>query len=119
MLNGLFRYYLLIIFLSLIQISKAQVDFGKLNEKSPLRLKLYSGGHERNFDEGIFRDSNVTLRIEPRLISENPAYKGRKFQVSEWTATTASKGVSKISVIVSGPVLQISKSQEVKKGDQL
>ena len=98
--NQLSKYCLLIAFLFLLQIAKAQDNIDELSQESPLMIKLYSGNRERNLEEGILSLHNLTLRIEPRLISENSAYQGWKFQVSEWTATVVSGGVDGISIMV-------------------
>ena len=82
-------------------------------------IKLYSGNRERNLEEGILSLHNLTLRIEPRLISENSAYQGWKFQVSEWTATVVSGGVDGISIMVGQPILRMTKFPKAKKGDLL
>ena len=117
MCNQLSKYCLLIAFLSLVQIAKAQDNINELSQKSPLMIKLYSGNRERNLEEGILSLHNLTLRIEPRLISENSAYQGWKFQVSEWTATVMSRGDGGISIMVSQPILRMKTFPKAKKGD--
>ena len=117
--NQLSKYCLLIAFLFLLQIAKAQDNIYELSQESPLMIKLYSGNRERNLEEGILSLHNLTLRIEPRLISENSAYQGWKFQVSEWTATVVSGGVDGISIMVGQPILRMTKSPKAKKGDLL
>ena len=117
MCNQLSKYRLLIAFLSLFQIAKAQDRRDEFNEKSPFELKFYADTVEIDIREGIHNDfAKLNVKVLPKLNFENPSYQGWRFQVSEWVATLVSKGVGRQSLKGTGPRIQVYFG-EVQKGD--
>ena len=117
MCNQLSKYCLLITFLSLFQIVKAQDQTDEFNEKSPFELKFYADTVEIDIQEGIPNDvAKLNAKVLPKLNFENPSYQGWRFQVSEWVATLVSKGVGRQSLKGTGPRMQVYFGK-VQKGD--
>ena len=117
MCNQLPKYGVLIAFLSLFQMAKAQDRKDEFNEKSPFELKFYVDTVEIDIQEGIPNDvAKLNAKVLPKLNFENPSYQGWRFQVSEWVATLVSKGVGRQSVKGTGPRMQVYFGK-VQKGD--
>ena len=117
MCNQLPKYGLLIAFLSLFQMAKAQDRIDEFNEKFPFELKFYADTVEIDIQEGIPNDvAKLNVKVLPKLNFENPSYQGWRFQVSEWVATLVSKGVGRQSVKGTGPRMQVYFGK-VQKGD--
>ena len=117
MSKQLSKYCLLIAFLSLVQITKAQDRTDEFNEKSPFELKFYADTVEIDIQEGIPNDvAKLNVKVLPKLNFENSSYQGWRFQVSEWVATLVSKGVGRQSVKGTGPRMQVYFGK-VQKGD--
>ena len=117
MCNQLSKYCLLIAFLSLFQMVKAQDQTDEFNEKSPFELKFYADTVEIDIQEGIPNDvAKLNVKVLPKLNFENPSYQGWRFQVSEWVATLVRKGVGRQSLKGTGPRMQVYFGK-VQKGD--
>ena len=117
MYSQLFKYCLLIAFLSLFQMARAQDQTDEFNEKSPFELKFYADTVEIDIQEGIPNDvAKLNTKVLPKLNFENPSYQGWRFQVSEWVATLVSKGVGRQSLKGTGSQMQVYFGK-VKKGD--
>ena len=117
MCNQLPKYGVLIAFLSLFQMAKAQDRKDEFNEKSPFELKFYVDTVEIDIQEGIPNDvAKLNAKVLPKLNFENPSYQGWRFQVSEWVATLVSKGVGRQSLKGTGPRMQVYFGK-VQKGD--
>tara|TARA_B110000037_G_scaffold53580_1_gene65768 strand:+ start:420 stop:896 length:477 start_codon:yes stop_codon:yes gene_type:complete len=117
MCNQLPKYGVLIAFLSLFQMAKAQDRTDEFNEKSPFELKFYADTVEIDIQEGIPNDvAKLNVKVLPKLNFENSSYQGWRFQVSEWVATLVSKGVGRQSVKGTGPRMQVYFGK-VQKGD--
>ena len=108
MYSQLFKYCLLIAFLSLFQMAKAQDRIDEFNEKSPFELKFYADTVEIDIQEGIPNDfAKLNVKVLPKLNFDNPSYQGWRFQVSEWVATLVRKGVGRQSLKGTGPRMQV------------
>ena len=117
MCNQLYKYCLLIAFLSLFQMAIAQDQTDEFNEKSPFELKFYADTVEIDNQEGIPNDvAKLNTKVLPKLNFENPSYQGWRFQVSEWVATLVSKGVGRQSLKGTGPRMQVYFGK-IQKGD--